>query len=126
MVILFGNTSFIPEFENLINFFNENVNFTWTNSTEIMSKFNCNKEGDEIILFSNKEEIKRFNGSKDTLEEWLSNEIIPMVNDITFEKIKYIFENKISSLIYLIKYTDNSFTSSYNLFYQISKKYKVN
>jgi len=114
------------EFENLLHFYSENVNFTWTNSTEIMNKFNCKSQGDDIILFSNKEEIKRFNESKESLEDWLRNELIPLIDDLSFEKLHYILDNNIPSLIYLIKYTDEYFTSSYNLFYQISKKFKVN
>jgi hypothetical protein len=91
-----------------------------------MDKLGCNKENNDTILFLNKEEIKKYNSSDGSLKEWLNKEIIPLIYDLSLDKIKYIIEKKLPALIYFIKYSDNSFTSSYNRFYQLSKKYKVN
>ena len=115
----------LNETEELTYFYDENVNFTVTNSTEVMNKFDCKEENNDIILFLNKEEVKKYHVANGTLKEWLEKELIPLIFDLSIDKLKYIIDNKLPALIYFIKYSDNSFTSSYNRFYQLSKRYKV-
>jgi len=114
------------EIEELSYYYDESVNFTITSSIEIMDKLGCYKENNDTIIFLNKEEIKKYHPSDGSLKEWLSKEIIPLIYDLSLDKIKYIIDQKLPALIYFIKYSDNSFISSYNRFYQLSKKYKVN
>jgi hypothetical protein len=122
-----SNSSYIfsGEVDEVIQLYDKHVNVTFTNSSDIMTWFSCVEGNNDIILYWNKEDTKRFNASKGTLKEWLNQEFVPLIFDLTFGKLKYILDNKIPSMIFFIKYSDESFTVPYNRFYHIAKNHSV-
>lgn len=106
--------------------FQKEVNFTFTNSTEIQKRFKCNEGENEVVLYLNKERTRKYNRTVGSLKSWVYEQMVPLISDLSMRKLRTVIENKVPVIIFFMKYTDEYFTSTYNKFYQVAKNNSVN